>query len=95
MDTNTELKPQDLLKEILEKISKTEHNIKQEILGVSNELNSFKLEFKEKLHKIKKTMDDVENSQEQLAAEYVNQRGKIKELMSDNKKLFKRKSATQ
>ena len=54
MDTNTELKPQDLLKEILEKISKTEHNIKQEILGVSNELNSFKLEFKEKLHKVKK-----------------------------------------
>ena len=40
-------------------------------------------------------MDDVENSQEQLAAEYVNQKGIIKELMNDNKKLFKRKSATQ
>ena len=29
MDANTELKPQDLLKETLEKISKTEHNIKK------------------------------------------------------------------
>ena len=84
MDGNTELKPQDLLKEILEK---TEYNIKQEILGVSNKLNSFKLEFKEKLHKIKKT-DDVKNSQKQLAAEYMSQKGKIKELMNDNKKLF-------
>ena len=29
MDANTELKPHDHLKEILEKISKTEHNIKK------------------------------------------------------------------
>ena len=77
------------MKEILKKSSKTEHNIKQEIFGVSYELNSFKLEFKEELHKIKKTIDNVENSQEQLAAEYENQKGKIKELINDNKKLFK------
>ena len=32
MDANTELKPQDLLKEILKKKKKTEHNIKQEKL---------------------------------------------------------------
>ena len=60
------------MKEIIKKNSKTKHNTKQEILGVSNELNFFKLEFKEELHKIKKTIDDVENSQEQLAVEYEN-----------------------
>ena len=60
------------MKEIIKTNSKTEHNTKQEILGVSNELNSFKLEFKEELHKIKKTIDDAENSQEQLAVEYEN-----------------------
>ena len=47
MDVNTELKPQDLLNEILKKKikkknSKTEHNIKQEILGVSSELKNLK-----------------------------------------------------
>ena len=55
MDTNTELKPPRPLEgNSQKKSSKTEHNIKQEIFGVSYELNSFKLEFKEELHKIKK-----------------------------------------
>ena len=60
----------------MKKIPIKNHNIKQEILGVSNELNSFELEFKEELHKIKKTIDDAEISQEHLAAEYENQKGK-------------------
>ena len=60
----------------MRKISIKDHDIKQEILGVSNELNSFELELKEELHKIRKTIDDVEISQEHLAAEYENQKGK-------------------
>ena len=60
----------------MKKIPIKNHNIKQEILGVSNELNSFELEFKEELHKIKKTIDDAAISQEHLAAEYENQKGK-------------------
>ena len=72
----------------MEKFQKADNNIKQEILGVSNELNSFKSEFKEELNKIKKTIDDVENNQEELASEYESQKGKIKEVMNDSKKLF-------
>ena len=89
MDKNTELRPlEHVERNSRENFKSNIPPYKQEILGVSNELNSFKLEFKEELHNIKKTIDDIENSQEQLAADYENQKGKInKELMNKQKSL--------
>ena len=71
-----------------EKFAKFEHSLRNDIVNLSNDLNSVKELNKKELSKVRESVNDIEDDQKFIEKEFEDQKRKIKDLINDNKKMF-------